>query len=124
MIPKASTEPLPELAEFLSPFAHHFGRSEGRGDLERYSTGLLSDIPRKNGDTIPEVIPGTNDQKIQELLTRIVWDQAAFNAQRVERMRDEVLLGDGVILLDYTGFAKQGNVRLAWRDNIRARWAR
>lgn len=108
MIPKASTEPLPELAEFLAPFAHHFQRSEGRGDLERYSTGLLSDIPRKNGDTIPEVIPGTNDQKIQELLTRIVWDQAAFNAQRVERMRDEVLLGDGVIILDDTGFAKQG----------------
>jgi SRSO17 transposase len=108
MIPKASTEPLPELAEFLAPFAHHFQRSEGRGDLERYSTGLLSDIPRKNGDTIPEVIPGTNDQRIQELLTRIVWDQDAFNAQRVERMRDEVLLGDGVIILDDTGFSKQG----------------
>lgn len=108
MVPKASTEPLPELAEFLAPFAHHFGRCEGREDLERYSTGLLSDIPRKNGDTIPEAIPGTNAQKIQELLTRIGWDESAFNAQRIERMRDEVLLGDGVIILDDTGFAKQG----------------
>ena len=55
---KATTEPLPELAEFLAPFAHHFIRSEGREDLERYSTGLLSDIPRKNGDTIAQGIPG------------------------------------------------------------------
>jgi SRSO17 transposase len=108
MVLKASTEPLPELAEFLAPFAHHFQRSEGRGDLERYSTGLLSDIPRKNGDTIADAIPGTNAQKTQELLTRIVWDQAAFNAQRIELMRDEVRLGDGVIILDDTGFAKQG----------------
>lgn len=108
MIPKASTEPLPELAEFLAPFAHHFKRSEGRGDLERYSTGLLSDIPRKNGDTIAQVIPGTNAQKTQELLTRIHWDAADFNAQRIELMRDKVRLGDGVIILDDTGFAKQG----------------
>ena len=108
MVPKASTEPLPELAEFLAPFAHHFGRSEGREDLERYSTGLLSDIPRKNGDTIAEAIPGTNAQRLQELLTRIQWDQAALNAQRVELMRDAVRLGDGVIILDDTGFEKQG----------------
>ena len=40
---KASTEPLPELVEFLDPFASHFLRSEGREDLERYCTGLLSD---------------------------------------------------------------------------------
>jgi hypothetical protein len=32
---KASTAPLPELAEFLAPFAPHFQRSEGREDLER-----------------------------------------------------------------------------------------
>ena len=46
-------------------------RSEGRQDLERYSTGLLSDLPRKNGDTIAAALPGTNGQRLQELLTRI-----------------------------------------------------
>jgi len=45
----ASDKPLPELAEFLSPFGKYFVRSEGRESLERYSTGLLSDIPRKRG---------------------------------------------------------------------------
>ena len=43
---KASTEALPDLAAFLEPFADHFLRSEGRDDLERYFTGLLSDLPR------------------------------------------------------------------------------
>lgn len=114
---KASTDPLPELAEFLAPFAHHFQRSEGREDLERYSTGLLSDLPRKNGDTIAEAVPGTNNQRIQEFLTRIQWDEAAFNAQRIEQMRDEVRLGDGVILIDDTGFPKQGknSVGVSWQ---------
>jgi len=106
---KAATEPMPELSEFLAPFAHHFLRSEGREDLERYSTGLLSDIPRKNGDTIAQGIPGTNTQRIQELLTRIQWNEGAFNDQRIERMRDEVRLDDGAILFDDTGFAKKGD---------------
>jgi len=108
MVIKASSEPLPDLAEFLSPFAHHFLRSEGREDLERYSTGLLSDLPRKNGDTIADAIPGTNAQRSQELLTRIQWDESALNGQRVETMRDEVRVGDGMLLFDDTGFAKQG----------------
>lgn len=105
---KASSAPLPELEAFLSPFMHHFVRAEGRHSLERYSTGLLTDLPRKNGDTIAQAIPDTNEQKLQGLLTGIQWDASAFNAQRVARMRDEVILGDGVLIFDDTGFAKQG----------------
>ncbi len=105
---KASTDPLPELEAFLSPFIHHFVRSEGRENLERYSTGLLSDLPRKNGETLAGVIPQTNEQRLHNLLTGIQWDEAAFNAQRVEQMRDEAVLGDGAFIFDDTGFAKQG----------------
>ncbi len=108
MVLKASTEPLPALAESLAPFANHFIRSEGREDLERYSTGLLSDLPRKNGDTIAAAIPGTNAQRLQELLTRIAWDEQAFNGQRVQWMCQEVCQGRGALLIDDTGFAKQG----------------
>ena len=104
----AAEEPLPELADFLSPFARHFQRSEGREDLERYSTGLLSDLPRKNGETIASSVPSTHPQRLQELLTRVQWDEAAFNRQRVEQMREEVRLGDGVLLFDDTAFVKQG----------------
>ena len=108
MVQKASFEPLPALAEFLAPFAGHFVRSEGREDLERYSTGLLSDLPRKNGDTIAAVIPGTNAQRLQELLTRIQWDEGAFNGQRVQQMAAQVGQGKGALILDDSGFGKQG----------------
>jgi len=108
MPPKASTEPLPELAAFLEPFADHFLRSEGREDLERYSTGLLSDLPRKNPTTIAASIPGTHPQRLQELTREIQWDEKALNAQRVERMREDVRVGDGMLIVDDTGFAKQG----------------
>ena len=105
---KASTEALPDLAEFLEPFAGHFLRSEGREDLERYSTGLLSDLARKNPTTIAASIPGTHPQRLQELTTEIQWDAHALNAQRVERMGQEVRVGDGTLIFDDTGFAKQG----------------
>ena len=105
---KASTEALPDLAEFLDPFTSHFLRSEGREDLERYCTGLLSDLPRKNPTTIAASIPGTHPQRLQELTTEIQWDETALNAQRVERMCQEVRVGDGALIFDDTGFAKQG----------------
>ena len=108
MPPKASTDPLPELAEFLAPFADHFLRSEGRDDLDRYCTGLLSDLPRKNPTTIAESIPGTHPQRLQELTSEIQWDEKALNAQRVERMCQAVRVGNGALIFDDTGFAKQG----------------
>jgi hypothetical protein len=35
---------LPEIARFLKPFAPLFRRSQSRHSLERYVTGLLTDL--------------------------------------------------------------------------------
>ena len=104
----ASDAPLPELAAYLEPFGQYFVRSEGRRSMERYSTGLLSDLPRKNGQTIEAHVPDTNYQRLQSLLVGIQWQEQDANQQRVEQLRDEVLLGDGVLIIDDTGFPKQG----------------
>ena len=69
-----SNRPLLELAKYLYSYNKYFIRSEGRENLERYSTGLLSDIPRKNGQTIEDNVPGTNNQKLQSLLSGIQWE--------------------------------------------------
>jgi len=108
MSPVSAHEPLPELADFLRPFARHFQCAEGRDDLERYSTGFLSDLPRKNAQTMASGVPGTSSQRLQELVTGIQWEETAFNRQRVERMRDEGVLGAGVLIFDDTSFVKQG----------------
>src|SRR3954453_2212680 len=67
--PLASSEPLPDLAEFLAPFDGQFVRSEARRALERYLTGLLTEAPIKNCDTLAQVIPRTSEQRLQGLLT-------------------------------------------------------
>jgi SRSO17 transposase len=104
----ASDKPLPELAGYLSGYDKYFIRSEGRESLERYSTGLLSDIPRKNGQTIEDNVPGTSYQRLQSLTNGIQWDEKGANQERAEGMRDEVSLGDGVLITDDTGNPKQG----------------
>ena len=78
-IPHAPGTPLPELAEFLAPFRVHFHRSEGPQALERYLTGLLTEHPNKNCDTIAQVVPGTSEQRLQGLLTAIDWDENDLN---------------------------------------------
>src|SRR5512147_1240933 len=107
-IPHAPGTPLPELAEFLAPFRVHFHRSEGPQALERYLSGLLTEHPNKNCDTIAQIVPGTSEQRLQGLLTGIDWDEEGLNRQRVATMIRLPSEGDGVLIFDDTGFAKQG----------------
>jgi SRSO17 transposase len=107
-IPLATAEPLPELAQFLAPFHVHFARSEGPHAVERYLTGLLTEHPNKNCDTIAQVVPGTSEQSLQGLLTAMTWDENDLNRQRVQTLLTLPTEGDGVLIFDDTGFAKQG----------------
>jgi SRSO17 transposase len=106
--PHAPSAALPELDEFLRPFHPHFGRSEGRQSLERYLTGLLTEHNNKNCDTIAQVVPGTSQQRLHNLLTDLVWDHDDLNDQRVRTMLRLPSEGDAVLVFDDTGFAKQG----------------
>jgi SRSO17 transposase len=118
-IPHAPSTPLPELAEFLAPFHAHFHRSEGAQSLERYLTGLLTEHPHTNCDTLAQVVPGTSEQRLQGLLTTLDWDEDDLNRQRVERRLTLPTEGDGVLSVDDTGFAKQGqcSVGVARQDS-------
>jgi SRSO17 transposase len=104
----ASPDELPELREFLGSCHVRFRRPEGAAALERYMTGLLTELPTKNCDTIAQVVPGTSEQRLQEFLTNMQWDAEDLNRQRVQKLMAEATLGDGVLALDDTGFAKQG----------------
>src|SRR5215210_8879953 len=82
-VPKASSEPLPEIARFLKPFAPLFRRAQSRQSLERYVTGLLTDLPRKNCDTIAAAVAGTSTERLQHLLTDADWTPEALDRERV-----------------------------------------
>lgn len=105
---QAPAEPMPELAEFLAPFRVHFAQGPSAGVLDRYVTGLLTEHPNKNCQTLAEVIPNTNDQSLNNLLTEMAWDEQDLNRQRVQKMSALATEGDGVLVFDDTGFGKQG----------------
>lgn len=115
----ASPDDLPELREFLGNFQVRFRRPEGAEAPERYTTGLLTELPNKNCDTIAQAVPGTSEQRLQEVLTNMQWDEEDLNRQRVQKLTAEATLGDGVLVLDDTGFAKQGkaSVGVARQDS-------
>src|SRR5689334_25346410 len=107
-VPHAPAQPLPALDEFLRPFHVHFARSEATHALERYLTGMLTEHPNKNCDTIAQVVPDTSEQSLQGLLTAMLWDDDDLNQQRVEALLDLPTEGDAALVFDDTGFAKQG----------------
>ncbi len=107
-VPKAGAEPLADLAAFLAPFAGLVRRSESRHALERYATGLLADTADKTAAAFGRVVPGTTAQRLQEFLTRTAWDPAAMDRLRMAIMIARASVGDGVLIIDDTGFAKQG----------------
>ena len=106
-IMQAPSELMPELARSsicsgsISPVARV-------PRVERYLTGLLTELPNKNCDTIARNVPGTSEQRLQGLLTAMAWDEDDLNRQRVEQMLELPSEGDGVLIVDDTGFAKQG----------------
>jgi SRSO17 transposase len=102
----ASPAALPELGDFLSTFNLKFRRSEGEAALERYVTGLLTELPNKNCDTMAAAVPGTSEQRLQEFLTKMQWDEDDLNHQRVQKMITDATVGNGVLIFDDTGFEK------------------
>ena len=111
-VPKASTEPLPEISAFLEPFAPLFRRSQSRHSLERYVTGLLTDLDRKNCDTIAAAVAGTSTERLQHLLTDADWNSQELDGARVRSLSARSPKG-GVLVLDDTELSQAGQI-LCW----------
>src|SRR5215208_2193579 len=110
-LPRAPAVPPPEFAEFLAPLVVHFVQQPSARVLERYVSGLLTDHPNKNCDTLAQVVPGTSEQQLQHLLTDMAWDAEDLNRQRVEQMLALESEGDAVLILDDLRLRLEGHVR-------------
>ena len=107
VVPQASPETLPELATYLAPFAPLCRRSTSRASVERYLTGLLTDLPRKNCETIAAAVAGTSTERLQHLLTDATWEPQALDQQRVRALVAHSP-PQGLLVLDDPGLPKQG----------------
>ena len=84
-------------------------RSElGLKNAEKYISGLLSPAERKNGWQMSEELGESTPYKMQQFLYRGSW--SADDLRDVSRayIREELGEEDGVLVLDETGFLKQG----------------
>ena len=108
-IPQAGMQPLTDLEAFLEPFGALLRRGESRHALERYTTGLLANIPHKTATAMGAALPGTNGQRLQELLTRTQWDVAAMDRIRIQHLSAHARSGAGALIFDDTGLPKKGD---------------
>ncbi|MBC8162583.1 MAG: transposase, partial [Roseiflexaceae bacterium] len=84
--PKAAPTALPELEVYLAPFTALFRRRWSRESLERYVTGLLTDLSHKTCDTIAAAVAGTSTERLQHLLTDADWDANTLDHHRVTQL--------------------------------------
>ena len=75
--------------------------------MERYITGLLTDMPRKNCEAIAQAVANTSLEQLQHLLTDAAWDPLALDEQRVRSLIKHSP-SKGVLVLDEVGLPKQG----------------
>jgi len=84
-------------------------RSElGLRNAEKYIRGLLSPVERKNGWQMSEEIGEKTPYKMQQFLYRGGWNADELRDVTREYIREEIGEEEGTLVLDETGFLKQG----------------
>ena len=109
MVIKVGPSPPADLAAFLQPYASLVSRGQSRHAMERYTTGLLADIPRKTAADLGRGVAGyANGQRLQEFLANTEWDYREMDRLRMQYMVAQASLGRGLQIINDTGFAKKG----------------
>ncbi len=88
--------------------AGYFSRSEPRRRAIAYLRGLLSDAERKNGWQLAEQAGDETPHGVQHLLGRADWDADRVRDDLFAYVRELLVVGDGVLIIDETGFLKKG----------------
>src|SRR6266536_1650302 len=86
----------------------HFVRSEARDRAIRYIQGLLSEVKRKNGWQLAEQAGEKTPDGMQRLLNSAIWSAEAVRDELHEYIIENLADADGVLVVDETGFLKQG----------------
>lgn len=101
-----------DVLERLQTYAWRFRRLFPRSDQFRqggiYLHGLLLDGERKSIQPLSQRVPGGDEQRLQQFVNQSPWDAAPI-LRAYRACMAEVLAGEnGLIVIDDTGFAKQG----------------
>lgn len=92
----------------MARIAGLFGRVEPRAAARAYLLGLLSGTERKNCWQLAEHAGHSRPGPMQRLLRRACWDAGAARDEVRRYVVDHLGAGDGVLIVDETGFLKKG----------------
>lgn len=107
-VPPAVFEGIQErLAAFAKPFVECLARDEQRVHARLYCSGLLSDLRRKNTESI--AYRHDQDRKnLQNFIGQSHWDHEPLLTKLVKQVGAELGTEDAVLVLDPSGFPKKG----------------
>lgn len=106
--PAVFRDVLPRLERFMRPYVEMLIRSEQREHAGTYVSGLLSDVKRKNVESIAY----RHDQHrmgLQRFIGHATWNDAPLRMELARQVGTELGEADGVIVFDPSGFPKKGN---------------
>jgi len=105
--PESFTGIFPRLEAFVKPFADNLLRSEQRRHAWEYVAGLLSNLKRKNTEMIAYV-HDQDRQPLQKFIGQTNWDHRPLIGELVRQVGAALGEADGVLVIDPSGFPKQG----------------
>ena len=98
---------LERLPSFLDPYLECVGRRENREHLQRYLQGLISDVERKNVETIA-YLHDQGRRELQRFIGETPWDYEPMLDLLTREVGQELGEADGVLVIDPSGFEKDG----------------
>src|SRR5215207_2664673 len=106
--PELDAGVLERLHGYALDFRALFPRSDQFKQGRFYLHGLLLDGERKSIEPLSRRVPGGNEQNLQQFINQSPWDPSPILAAYRARMAAAFAAEDGVIVVDDTGFPKQG----------------
>jgi SRSO17 transposase len=97
-----------ELDDLFLAIGHRFGRVELRRRMRDYVRGLLAPVARKNSWQLAEQAGHSTPDGLQHLLAGAKWQPDDIRDDLQQYVADKLGEGDGVLIIDDTGFIKKG----------------
>jgi SRSO17 transposase len=98
---------LQRLDSFVKPFTNSLIRREQRRHAWEYVAGLLSNLRRKNTEMIA-YLHEQDRQPLQKFIGQTNWDHEPLIGELARQIGDALGETDGVLVIDPSGFPKQG----------------
>lgn len=105
--PEIFDQVMARLATFMVPFVSPFRRQEPSAHAHTYVRGLLSEVERKNVESIAYRF-GQDRLPLQRFIGWAEWDEAPLRQELTRQVAEQLGQADGVLVFDPSAFAKSG----------------